>query len=70
MAIFPYTMNRFRLDGDEAWVAESVDLKNCMGVGDTQEEALQELESNEVVWIETAEENGIPIPQITVLEKE
>lgn len=69
MAIFPYAMNRIRLDCEETWVAESVDLKNCFGVGDTQEEALQELESNEVAWIDAAIICGIRVPQATVLER-
>ena len=44
------------------WVAESKALKGCVGQGETSEEAIAELEANEIDWIETARELGIPIP--------
>ena len=47
------------------WVAESKVLKGCVGQGDTSESAIKELEQNEIDWIKTAEEVGIPIPEET-----
>ena len=44
------------------WVAESKVLKGCVGQGDTYASAKKELEQNEIEWLETAEEIGIPIP--------
>ena len=70
MALFPYTMSGVSHSGENAWVAASVTLKNCIGVGDTQEEALHELESNESVWIEMAKKCGFLIPEITFIEIE
>ncbi len=45
------------------WVAESKALKGCVGQGETSEEAIKELEQNEIEWLETAAEMNIPIPQ-------
>lgn len=47
------------------WVAESKALKGCTGQGETSEEAIKELEQNEDIWLETAAEVGIPIPDRT-----
>lgn len=47
------------------WVAESKVLKGCVGQGETSDEALKELEANEIEWIETAELVGIPVPEQT-----
>ncbi len=63
---YSFSISRVENDGDATWVARSKELKNCLGVGDTQEEALAELEENERVWLEMAEENGFPIPAIHV----
>lgn len=45
------------------WVAESKVLKGCVGQGDTSEDAIRELEQNELEWLATAEEMDIPIPR-------
>lgn len=47
------------------WVAESKELKGCVGQGETSEEAISELEHNENEWIETAIQVGIPVPTPT-----
>ena len=46
------------------WVAESKSLKGCVGQGETSDEAIRELEQNELDWIETAKEVGILIPAV------
>lgn len=48
------------------WIAESKDLKGCVGQGETINEALLELELNEQEWLDTAAECGIPIPDISI----
>lgn len=44
------------------WVAKSAALKGCVGQGETAQDAITELESNETEWLITANECGIPIP--------
>ena len=48
------------------WVAKSKRLKGCVGQGETTAEAISELEGNEIEWLETAKQCGIPIPDIFV----
>lgn len=59
-----YEANIYQMNVEEHtfWVAESKALKGCVGQGDTSEEAIKELEVNELEWIKTAQEFGIPIP--------
>ena len=56
-------------DGEKAWIAESTDLKGCVGQGNTIEAAIEELADNEKLWLDIARERGIEIPAPTV-EKE
>lgn len=57
-----------RQHGDKVfWVAQSMDLSGCVGQGDTIEAAVVELVENEKVWLETAEEENIPVPRHSVL---
>lgn len=48
------------------WVAESKELKGCLGQGDTIEEALAELDVNEEEWLKTAAELNMRIPEVSV----
>lgn len=48
------------------WVAKSKVLKGCVGQGETSDEAIKELEENEVEWLNTAAECDILIPSITL----
>lgn len=48
------------------WIAESKDLKGCVGQGETPDAAIEELEQNEIEWLEAAEEYGIAIPEPTI----
>lgn len=57
-----YQMN---VEGHSFWIAESKSLKGCIGQGETSEDAIKELEENEIEWIETAKDFGIPIPPIS-----
>ena len=47
------------------WAAESRTLDGCAGQGETPEEAIRELEQNEISWLESAEKYNLPIPEVT-----
>lgn len=66
---YPYTVYQAVVEGHTFWVAKCPLLKGCVGQGETIEEALEELEVNEAEWIATAEECGIEIPIIPVVQE-
>ena len=47
---------------DSCFIAEVPELRGCMSHGNTQEEALREIQVAMDLWIETAQEFGDPIP--------
>jgi predicted RNase H-like HicB family nuclease len=57
-----YHINIFWSEED-VYVADIPDLESCSAFGDTPEEALAELEVAKQVWLEVANEEGIPIPK-------
>ena len=63
---YEFTVYRMSVEGHDFWVAESKSLKGCVGQGETCEEAISELESNELEWLETAKKYGITIPPVSV----
>ena len=48
---------------DKIYVASVPELQGCMAHGETKEEALKEIEIAKELWIETAKEDGLPIPE-------
>ncbi len=50
----------------EGYTVEIKDLPGCLSQGDTAEEALQMIEEARILWIESAYENGDPIPPPSV----
>lgn len=54
------------VEDHQFWVAESKELKGCLGQGDTIDEALAELAANEEEWLKTAAELNMRIPEVTV----
>lgn len=48
---------------DKIFVANIPELPGCMAHGETKEEALKEIEIAKELWIETAFEDGDPIPE-------
>lgn len=50
-------------DEDCIFVAEAPELPGCMAHGDTQEEALAQINEAMQSWLETAKELGRSIPQ-------
>ena len=58
-----YHINLFYSDEDEGWIADIPDLVACSAFGETPEEALAEVKTARAAWLESAEENGKPIPE-------
>ena len=68
---YGFTIYQTKVEEHVFWVAESKDLKGCVGQGDTIEEAIEELTNNEETWLETAKEVGLKIPEPSIeLENE
>lgn len=63
---YGFNVYKTEVEGHVFWVAESEDLKGCVGQGENIEEALDELAINEEEWLATAEEYGVEIPEPTV----
>jgi antitoxin HicB len=58
-----YPANVFWSDEDEGFIAVASDLPGCSAFGETQHEALTELQSAIAAWIEAARAAGNPIPE-------
>ncbi|MBQ3077671.1 MAG: type II toxin-antitoxin system HicB family antitoxin [Clostridia bacterium] len=63
---YPYRVYRTQVEDHVFWTAESPALKGCVGQGETLEEAVTELESNEQAWLELAEEYEMEIPEVPI----
>jgi antitoxin HicB len=50
-------------DENGVWVAAIPLLKGCITQGDSREDALLMLDEAKALWLETALEEGIPIPE-------
>ena len=61
--LYPYTVKYYEANEHGFWIAESLTLKGCVGQGDTDSQAITELETNETEWLQTARELDIPIPE-------
>ncbi|NOT48142.1 MAG: type II toxin-antitoxin system HicB family antitoxin [Acidobacteria bacterium] len=48
------------------YVAEIPALKGCLAQGDTLNETLEELETVETLWLETAVKAGLRLPKVDV----
>ena len=70
MIKYPFKVYQTEKEGHIFWVAKSTSLKGCVGQGDLMADAIAELEENEKAWLETAEEVGIPIPEIMIEKTE
>ena len=58
-----YHINIFFSQDDKCYIADIPDLKFCSALGDTPEEALNQLEIAKVLWLETARKEGRSIPK-------
>ena len=50
------------------WRANVIDLPGCIGVGETEREAVKVARSFIKPWIESALEDGRPVPQPSAME--
>ncbi len=50
-------------DADDVFIAEIPELKGCIAHGDTQDEALKEVNIVAEEWLSIAKEQGWEIPQ-------
>jgi predicted RNase H-like HicB family nuclease len=58
-----YHINVFWAADDECWIADVPDLKGCSAHGDTPEEAIAEAQVAIELWIDTARDRGLPVPE-------
>lgn len=58
-----YHINIFYSDEDGGYIADIPDLVLCSAFGMTPAEALAEVEQAKEAWLETAREEGKPIPE-------
>ncbi len=48
------------------YVAEIPALKGCLAQGETLSETLEELETVETLWLETAMQTGLELPKVEI----
>ena len=58
-----YHINLFWSSDDDCWIADVPDLKPCSAHGDTPDEAIANIQNAIQLWLETATECGLPIPE-------
>ncbi len=63
---YPFKVYQTQVENHVFWIAECPSLKGCVGQGDTIDKAISELEENETIWLETANECGIAIPSVPI----
>ena len=61
--MYKYEIILYWSNDDRAYVAEVPELPGCMAHGDTQEDALEQVNTAIGLWIDTAREFGNPIPE-------
>jgi predicted RNase H-like HicB family nuclease len=58
-----YHINVFWSDKDRRWIADVPDLKYCSAHGATALEAVEEVRTAIDLWLETAHDEGMPVPK-------
>jgi predicted RNase H-like HicB family nuclease len=58
-----YHINVFWSEPGRRWVADVPDLRGCSAHGATPEDAVAEAQTAIELWIETAQDGGIAIPE-------
>jgi predicted RNase H-like HicB family nuclease len=58
-----YEIIIFWSNEDQAFIAEVPELPGCMADGPTYQEALRNVELVTLEWLETAREQGRPVPE-------
>ena len=59
---YDYRVYKMKVENHEFWIAESKELIGCVAQGETKEEAIAELELNEIEWLKTAKKFDIETP--------
>ena len=62
-----YSVFMYYDEEDQIYVASVPELSGCMAHGNTKEQALREIETAKELWIETALEDGQPVPEPDLL---
>ena len=57
-----YHINIFYSEADEVYIAYIPDLKYCSALGETPQEALDEVLQAKALWLEAARSQGKPVP--------
>lgn len=58
-----YLVEVFWSDEDEGYIAIAPDLPGCSAFGDTQEEAIREMQDAMFSWLEACVQMGRPLPE-------
>jgi predicted RNase H-like HicB family nuclease len=58
-----YEINIFWSNEDDCFVADVPELPGCAAHGETHEKALENAKEAMALWIDTARQEGRPIPQ-------
>lgn len=66
--IYGFEMCPAKSGTDTFWIARSTQLEECIVYGDTLDDALNELASSELKWINNAIENNVTIPEVKLLD--
>jgi predicted RNase H-like HicB family nuclease len=62
-----YKIEIFYSAEDEGYIAIAPDLPGCSAFGETEEAALEEIKTAQKLWLETAQEEDVAIPELEVL---
>jgi len=57
-----YHINIFYSEEDGGYIADIPDLNACSAFGESADEALQEVQKAKALWLQTAHDEGKPIP--------
>jgi predicted RNase H-like HicB family nuclease len=58
-----YCINLFYSNEDRGYIASIPDLKACLAIGETPEEAMHKVQIAKRAWLETRRANKKPIPK-------
>jgi predicted RNase H-like HicB family nuclease len=58
-----YHINVFYSEDDEGFIADVPDLKRCSAFGDTPQKAMEEIMIAMQLWLDSARDCGLPIPE-------
>lgn len=61
--MYKYEVIIYWSNADGVFVAEAPELPGCMAHGETQEDALRNIQDAMGLWIDTAREFGDPVPE-------